>query len=84
MPTYTVRRRSKSPDSDTASEWDIQCSHEELGKICEEYDLVHVPKFPAIVTGSGRSHPTAKTDDAWKDHLKEMKKKSGKGNTINI
>ena len=52
-------------------------------EILEEYDLQQVYKPIAFVSGT-RSHATSRTDDGWKDHLKEIKKKAGRGNTINI
>lgn len=78
MPTYTVRKKDGEGE-----EWDVMCSYEEFKQILEEYDLEHVYKPIAFVAGT-RSHPTSKTDDGWKDHLREIKKKSGRGNTINI
>ena len=38
--------------------------------------------FPKIVTHVGGT--LKQTSDGWKDHLKNIKKHSGKGNTINV
>ena len=78
VPTYTVKRKNGEGE-----EWDVICSYKELQEILEEYDLQQVYKPIAFVSGT-RSHATSRTDDGWKDHLKEIKKKAGRGNTINI
>ena len=67
MPTYTVKRKNGEGE-----EWDVICSYKELQEILEEYDLQQVYKPIAFVSGT-RSHATSKTDDGWKDHLKEIK-----------
>ena len=76
VPVYTVRKK------DGEEEWDIMCSHEEAKQTCEEYGLVIVPKFPAIVSGTGSL--LSKTDGGWKDNLKRIKSGAGKGNTIKV
>ena len=76
MPVYTVRKK------DGEEEWDIMCYHEEAKQAFEEYVLFIVPKFPAIVSGTGSL--LSKTDNGWKDNLKRIKSGAGKGNTIKV
>lgn len=78
MPTYTV----KKADSDSDHTWEVFCSHKELKDMCEEYGLEQVLSAPKIVSGVGSL--LTKTDDGWKDHLKNIKQNSGRGNTIKV
>ena len=48
----------------------------------EDHDLVQMLVTPTIISGTGSL--LSKTSDGWKDHLKEIKKGSGKGNTIKV
>tara|TARA_Y100001938_G_C8056528_1_gene414688 strand:- start:920 stop:1075 length:156 start_codon:yes stop_codon:yes gene_type:complete len=48
----------------------------------ENHDLVQMLVTPTIIGGTGSL--LSKTSDGWKDHLKEIKKGSGKGNTIKV
>ena len=45
-------------------------------------DLVQMLTTPKIVSGVGSI--SKHTSDGWKDHLKEIKKRSGEGNTIKV
>jgi len=78
MPTYTV----KKADSDSDHTWEVFCSHKELVDMCDEYGLQQVLSAPKIVSGVGSV--LSKTDNGWKDHLKNIKQNSGKGNTIKV
>ena len=48
----------------------------------DDHDLVQMLVTPTIISGTGSL--LSKTSDGWKDHLKEIKKGSGKGNTIKV
>jgi hypothetical protein len=75
MPTYTLR------DIKTQNQWDVVCSYEELQNILDEMpDVVKVLSTPKIVTGVGSLQ--SKVPDGFKDKLNQIKKGSGKGNTI--
>ena len=74
MPSYTLRRIS------TGEEWDVNCSFHELAPMLEDDDVIKVLSTPKIVTGVGSLH--SKVPDGFKDRLKQMKKTSGRGNTI--
>jgi len=77
VPTYTLSRKS------TGEQWDEFCSYDELNKILEQdEDIVRQLSTPLIVSGVGGV--LSKTDDGWKDKLKEIKKTSGKDNTIKV
>ena len=60
----------------------MDCRSDEIQSICDEYNAERVLKFPGIVSQQGSL--LSKTDDGWKDNLKRIKDKSGKGNTIKI
>ena len=77
MPNYTLRNIK------TKESFIVTCSYVELQKKLEEdHDLVQMLVTPTIIGGSGSL--LSKTSDGWKDHLKEIKKGSGKGNTIKV
>ena len=77
MPSYTLR------DIKTKKERDVFCSYTELQEILKnDPKLVQKLTTPIIVSGVGSL--LSKTDGGWKDHLKEIKKGSGKHNTINV
>ena len=77
MPSYTLRNIK------TKEERDVFCSYTELLVILEEDpSLVQKLTTPKILSGVGSL--LSKTDDGWKDHLKEIKKGSGRDNTIKI
>lgn len=73
MPTYTFRRKS------TGEEWDEFCSFSEHDTMLQDPDIEQVPCAPAIVGGVGGM----KTDSGFNDILKNIKKRSGKNNTVN-
>ena len=77
MPSYTLRNIK------TKEERDVFCSYTELQEILnDDPQLVQKLTTPKIVSGVGSL--LSKTDDGWKDHLKEIKKGSGRDNTIKI
>jgi len=77
MPTYTLRSLKNN------HEWDVTCSFEELNTIIDEMeDVVRVIKPPKIVTGVGNLH--SKVPDGFRDKLKQIKRGSGRDNTIKI
>ena len=78
MPTYTVK------DIKTNSQWDVNCSYAELQQMLDNSpDLIKVLSTPNFSYG-GVGSLLSKTDDGWKDRLKQIKDGSGKGNTIKV
>jgi len=63
-------------------EWDVDCRSDEVEGICQEYNAERVLKFPGVISSQGSL--LSKTDSGWKDNLKRMKDKSGRGNTIKV
>jgi len=76
VPTYTLRRIS------TGEEWDVNCNFHELAPMLENDDIIKVLSTPTIVTGVGTLH--SKVPDGFKDKMKQIKKTSGRGNTIKV
>ena len=77
MPSYTLRNIK------TKEERDVFCSYTELQDLLkEDPTLVQKLTTPKIVSGVGSL--LSKTDDGWKDHLREIKKGSGRDNTIKV
>ena len=76
MPVYTLK------NTKTNEEWDISCSYQDLQFELKKKNIEQVLKFPGMV-GSTKSNLTRAGGD-WQDFLKNMKNKSGKGNTINV
>ena len=75
MPTYTLK------DIKNNKEWDVRCSHSDLQKMLDEnQDIVQVMTAPAIVSGSMSTLRRAGSE--WRDLLGNIKKGSGKDNTI--
>lgn len=75
MPTYTLR------DIKTNKVWDVICTWDELQNILDEMpDVIKELSTPKIVTGVGNLH--SKVPDGFKDKLNQIKKGSGKNNTI--
>jgi hypothetical protein len=76
MPTYTLK------DLKTNETFDVRCSWDELQVMLNEQpDVVKVPTAPPII--SGRSGGM-RVPDGFKDLKKQIKKGSGRGNTINV
>ena len=80
MPKYTLKKWVDAKRNYV--EWDVECPSDEIESICTEYNAERVLKFPGIVTQQGSL--LSKTDSGWKDNLKRMKDKSGRGNTIKV
>ena len=76
MPVYTLK------NTKTGKEWDITCSYQDLQFELKKKNIVQVFKMPAMV-GSTKSNLT-RAGGEWQDLLKNMKKKSGRGNSINV
>jgi hypothetical protein len=74
MPTYTLRNKK------TQEEWNVKCTFHELAPMLEDDDIIKVLTVPKIVSGVGNLH--SKVPDGFKDKLGQIKKSSGKGNTI--
>jgi hypothetical protein len=74
MPVYTLR------DNKTGTEWDVNCSFDELQTILDELtDTSRVLKPNHFITMHGSIH--SRTDTDFRSHLKSIKKKYP-GNTI--
>ena len=76
LPRYTVKPLEEG------DEYDIECKSEELDAYLKKHNCIKVLKFPGIVTMHGSL--LSKTDNGWKDRLKQIKKGSGAGNTIKV
>ena len=76
MPVYTLR------NTKSGKEWDITCSYKDLQFELKKKNIEQVFKMPAMV-GSTTSN-LRRAGGEWQDLLKTMKKKSGRGNTINV
>ena len=75
MPTYTLRNKK------TEETWQVLCTYEEMKeRLNDEVELV--PVFPNIVSGVGNLH--SKVPDGFRDKLGQIKKTSGRGNTIKL
>jgi len=75
MPTYTLK------DIKTNKEWDVRCSYSDLqSKLDANPNIVQVMTAPALVSGV-RSN-LARAGSEWRDLLGNIKKGSGRGNTI--
>ena len=69
-------------NKETGEERDMVLSFSERDKLIADGDYIQKLIAPKIVSGIGG---TARlTSDGWKDKLREIKKGSGKDNTINI
>lgn len=75
MPIYTLH------NSKTKETWDVTCTWDELQSLIESSPNVEkVLSAPKIVGGVGTLH--GKIPDGFKDKLNQIKKGSGRGNTI--
>ena len=75
MPTYTLHNKNTGEISQ------ILCSYNEMKERLNDI-LELVPVMPNIVSGVGSLH--SKVPDGFRDKLKDIKSKSGRGNTIKI
>jgi len=77
MPTYVLR------NIETGDEFEQICSYETLQKILEaEPNLTHIIGTPSMVTDTKSVMTRAGSE--WENHLKNIKAKSGRGNTIKV
>ena len=74
MPVYTVINKT------TKEHTEVFCSWNELQEMLKDNNLTQALALPKIVHDTGSL--LARTSDGWKDHLKEIKKGSGRSNTI--
>lgn len=77
MPVYTLRRKS------TEEEWDVNIPFDDLAQMLEDDDIIRVLK-PVKFSANGTKDNLSRAGSDWKDHLKNIKKASGRGNTINV
>ena len=73
MPIYKLHNKKTSKTSQ------VTCSYDEMKKKLNN-DVELVPVFPKIVSGVGSL--LGRTDDTWKEKLAQIKKGSGKDNSI--
>jgi hypothetical protein len=76
MPTYTMINK------ETGEEQDMVLSFAERDELLAKGN--HTQKLTAAKIVSGVGGTARLTSDGWKDKLREIKKGSGKDNTINI
>lgn len=76
MPTYTMINNKTGEETDMILSF---AEREELLEAGEYTQKLSTGKLVTSVKGT-----LSMTSDGWKDHLKQIKKTSGKGNTINI
>lgn len=75
MPTYKLR------DLKTLQEYDVLCSYDDLQVMLDTLpDVVRVIEAPSIVSTS--TSTLRKAGGEWNNLLSEIKKGSGRGNTI--
>jgi len=76
MPTYTMINKETGEAQDMILS---MSEREELLATGEYTQALTAPKIVTNVRGT-----LSMTSDGWKDHLKQIKKTSGRGNTINV
>jgi hypothetical protein len=77
MPKYTIINK------DTEEEWEVQCSWDELQTMLgENPEYKQGLSTPNFITQPGST--VSRTSGDWRDHLKRMKKHSGRNNSINV
>lgn len=77
MPTYVLK------NTETEEEFEEICSYITLQKMLEENpNLIHIIKAPGMVTDTKSVMTRAGSE--WENHLKNIKAKSGRGNTIKV
>jgi len=81
MPTYIVRKDDDTPFEE-ADTWEVVCSWNELQEMCTEYGLKQIMQAPNMITDHKSTHTRAGSE--WQDLLKNIKKNSGRGNTIKV
>ena len=78
MPTYTFRNIK------TNEEKEDFISIAAMEALVKEGEWKQVTGAPTIVSGVGDTGALRHTDNGWKDMLGQIKKGSGKGNTIKL
>jgi hypothetical protein len=77
MPTYVLK------NEETGDEFEQTCSYDTLQKMLEaEPNLKHLLKAPNMITD--HKSVLTRAGSEWQDHLKNIKKNSGRGNTIKV
>jgi hypothetical protein len=77
MPVYTVKNLSNDEYAE------VNMPYDEFKKLLEDNEhLKQVFKMPATVSSSMAAHRRA--GSGWQDVLKNIKKNSGKNNSINV
>ena len=77
MPTYTIVNKK------TEEEFDVFMTWTELQEMLKENpDLNQKLTTPGFVQAA--KTPLRQAGEGWRDHLKRIKKTSGRGNTINV
>lgn len=74
MPTYTLEKDGEYNE--------VFCSYDEMKAMCEEYGYRNIIQAPSMVSDSKSVMTRAGSE--WQDHLKNIKKQSGRGNTIKV
>lgn len=77
MPTYTIRNKKTQESFDVFMTW---AELQEMLK--EDPDLIQQLTTPGFVQAA--KTPLRQAGEGWRDHLKRIKKTSGRGNTINV
>jgi hypothetical protein len=76
MPTYDVIV------NETGEEKEVICSYSSLKEKIDSGEWKQIHKSPSTIVSGVGSIFQRKTSDGWKDHLKAIKKGSGRSNTI--
>jgi hypothetical protein len=74
MPTYVLEKDGE--------EHEVLCSFEEMKLLCNEHGYRHLIKAPSMVSDTKSTMTRAGSE--WQEHLKNIKSKSGRGNTIKV
>ena len=77
MPQYTIYNTKTEETENVVMSFDALQEH-----LNENPDWVQVLTAPKIVSGVGGV--LSKTSDGFRDRMREIKKTSGRGNTINV
>ena len=75
MPTYTFKSKT------TGEEWDDEMSHTKLDAYYIEYNCTQIIGATTVISGTGEMR--LKTDEGFKDRMREIKKAAGKGTPTN-
>lgn len=78
MPTYKLQKELNGE----VNQFEVNCSYEEMKLLCEEYGVKLIIQAPSLISDHKSTNTRAGTE--WQDLLKDIKKKSGRGNTIKV